>query len=180
MFFMTSLLGCNSSAVNSTHTVKADSFIIIGNKQSLKAHSKLSSGTLLLGDIKIKYWPLTELHCSPCDVTLDKVFHPNGPTTSIIAFDKRKRKTWITSSFQNEFSIGRWKIKHVENQAIITDFQSQKKTSINFKMESPISINSNKNCSLLWSKKEFLAQPNKHIAPDVSNFKSQLIIQCDT
>jgi hypothetical protein len=173
----TSLLGCNSSPVNSnselaesdvTKNERVDSsFLIFGGNQSLTTHTKLSRGTLTLGDIEIKNWPLSNLDCSPCKITLDRRFHPDGPTSWLLVENNNQTKTWIVSSFQQQFVVDNWQVKHRDDQVLITDTRSS------------MSLDSKNYCSIKWSKKEALAQPGNHIAPDVAKFKSQFIIQCE-
>ena len=173
------LQGCNSSLVNSRPEVQTESFVIFGNNQNKKSHIQLNGSTLSLGDIDIKNWPLKDLFCSSCDITLDRRVHPNGPTTWIIAIDKNITKTWIMSSYQKQFSVDQWQVKHVNDKVIITSSKSKDKTKFNSNIQSPVAINSDENCALLWSKKELLDQPRKNIAPDIAKFKSQFIIQCE-
>jgi len=173
------LQGCNSSPVNSRPEVQTESFVIFGNNQNLKSHIQLNGSTLSLGDIDIKNWPLKNLSCTPCDITLDRRFHPDGPTTWVIAVDKSITKTWVISSYQNQFSIDQWQIKHASDQVIIINSKSKKKSTFSSNIQSSVAIKSDENCTLLWTKKVFLDQPRKNISPDVAKFKSQFIIQCE-
>jgi hypothetical protein len=173
------LQSCESSSTNSNDEIQTKSFIIFGNTQAFKSDVKLNGNTLLLGDIEIKNWPLTDFTCSTCDISLDRRFHPNGPTTWIRAIDSNETKTWIMTSYQKQFSADQWEIRHIKDQIIFTNSKSKKMTTFNSHFQSPVSIKSNENCTLLWAKKEFLDQPQQHLSPDVAQFKSQFIIQCD-
>lgn len=198
---MLMLLGCKTSPVlpetdsgsssvsrsSSTSQASADKsvsgFIISqhpnGNKKDQLSEPILNGKTLTLGAIKIKNWPLENLACEFCDVSIERTIHPDGPTTWVtLKGETVKATTWIMSSFQYRFSVGPWFIQHKDHQVVITDRTSKKASSVNAQVLSPLAMNTDADCSLLWANKEFLEQPKSHIANDVAHFKSQFIIQC--
>ena len=173
------LFGCDVRPVNSNSEIVNSSFVIFGSNKSLTTHTQLSNGILTLGDIEIKNWPLSNLECSPCEITLDRRFHPDGPTSWLIVENKNKTKTWIISSFQKKIVIGNWQLNHNNDQVLITDTRSNEETNVPSNIHFLTSLDSERNCSINWSKKELLDQPGKHIAADIAEFKSQFIIQCE-
>lgn len=172
------LYGCNSNPTKGA-VASMDSLVIFGNNQSLTIQSSLKGDTLVLGNIKVKNWPLLEVPCTQCEVQLNRRHHPDGPTTWLNIKGEGDSKLWIASSFQKQFNIENWQFKHNNHQVIITDSVSKQKTIIAENIQSPVPLSSNNECSVLWANKQALPQPGAHISADFAQFNSQFIIHCD-
>lgn len=181
------LYGCNSNPAQSDTAVIStteqithmDSLVIFGGNQSLTTQSLLIGSTLILGSIEVKNWPLLEVPCTQCEVQLNRSHHPNGPTAWLNIKGEGDSKLWVASSFQKQFDIENWQFKHKNYQVIITDSVSKQKTIIAERIQSPVPLSSDNECSVLWANKQALPQPGAHMSADVAQFNSQFIIRCD-
>lgn len=182
-----SLYGCTSNPINSDKPIadskekitSMNSLTIHGNNQTLTTQSSLQGNTLALGNIVVKNWPLPQAPCSSCEVKLSRNHHPDGPTVWLSINGEGNSKTWVGSSFQQQFNIDHWELKHKDQQVIVRDMQSKNQMIVAENIQSPVAIMSNKECSILWANKEFLPQPGKNISNDVAQFNSQFIIRCN-
>lgn len=177
----TPIIVVNPSATTqpSDSSTGTKSLVILGNNQSLTTQSSLKGNTLILGRINVNNWPLSQVPCVQCKVTLNRSHHPDGPTTWLSIKGEGNSRVWIASSFQKQFNIDRWQLKHNDHQVIINDSLSKKKTIIAENIQSAISLVPDNHCSVLWANKKLLPQPGAHISADIAQFNSQLIIRCD-
>lgn len=153
------------------------SFQIKGENQTLTTRVKFYDGNLIAGGIKVENSPLQKVECSPCEVTLDRRYHPNG-ATQWLELKNNSDRTLIVSSYQPRFSALGWMFSHIDNQIKITEQKTRLSTVISNRLTAPVSLNSKNTCSVLWANKRFLKQPLPHIANDVAKFRSQFILQC--
>lgn len=178
------LYGCNNNPAQSdTSTTEQvtnmDSLVISGGNQSLTTQSTLMGSTLVLGSIEVKNWPLRQAPCTQCEVQLNRRHHPDGPTVWLNIKGEGNSKTWIASSFKNQFNIDHWQFKHNNHQVIISDSLSKQKTTIAENIQSPIPLSPDNKCSVLWANKKYLSQPGANISADVAQFSSQFVIRCE-